>query len=633
MKIFLRSWAFIVLILALFGCSANPLGTNKLKVLHIGVSADDKALLEALRKKLGNNRIKIIENITSDKAIKLLLAGNIDAYIGTLEVPNLYKEEIREEIFARDAIAIVVHPSNKINNLNRNQLIEIFSRQLSNWRTINAVDKPVVVVDRPREDLDRIAIYKNLFGTSDLPINVSIQVNKASEVHDAITKFPNAISFTSFRNLSPQLKALSIDNIPANANNIHKGYYSLSRPVALYAVNNKLGPNQKMDSFMNLLRFLYSAKGQELIPKLAMMPLTEAELQLLKIEEDTVLIGVAAPLEGAYTDLGKSVVDAVSLAADEINELGGINGKHVELIVCNDKAQVSSALDCANKFAKAGVAGVIGHLTSQASIEASKIYVEHGIVQISPASTHPWLTERPGARGFVFRTIGRDDKQAELIAALIKGLKATHPLKVTIFNNNTLYGATLATLVENEINKSAIDKVVEIKAIEENKNQYHGEVASIESHVLVFVGEYGAAAQIVKELALSNKANVIFIGADGVFSGRFIQNAGLRAENAYVTGNCVDKDSEMIKQFVEKFKDKFKSEPSAFSMNSYDAMMILTHAIRNAEQNQDLSINEAVKRTKYQGLTGQIFFNEMGDPVLPRMCIYQVHNGRFVKYE
>ena len=616
---------FFLLVFFLLESCSSLYQTNS-KTLVIAVSNYDYNLARAIQAKFGNKKIHLIKNVDEIKALNLLHTSQIDAYIGTLEIPAVYKNEISEKILVRDAIAIVVHPSNPLNNLSSDQLKDIFSRKTNNWKSLVDLDKPLIVIDRAEKDLSKIALYNSLYSTSELPFEMTMVANKDSDLISAIGKFQNAISLMSFRALNQAVKALSVDNIQANLANVEKGYYPLTRSIFIYSPLNK-----SSSEIQELYNFIFSQKAQDIARDLLYIPLSEAELQLLKTKNSPILIGVSAPMEDLYTDLGKSILGAASIAKDKINARGGINGRMIEIISCNDKAKTTNALECANKFVRENVSGVIGHLTSQTSIEASKIYSRYGIVQISPASTHPLFTERPEVRGFVFRTIGRDDRQARLMADLISHLPGTHPLRVSIFGNNTLYSSTLATMVETEIQKINLDKVSEIKTIKQGQSQHQNEIKNLNSQVLVFIGEYGEAAQIVKELALANKRDVVFIGADGVYSKRFIQEAGLRAENAYVTGNGVDETAPEVKNFVAEFKSRFKSEPSAFAMNSYDAMMVLVDALRAVENKDFTSVSTALKATKYKGLTGLIEFDEIGDLVVPGMCVYIVKNGSFEK--
>ena len=70
------------------------------------------------------------------------------------------------------------------------------------------------------------------------------------------------------------------------------------------------------------------------------------------------------------------------------------------------------AVAAAQKLVNDGVVFVVGHYCSGASIAASKVYETAGILQISPASTNPLLTEQ--GRPNVFRVIGRDDIQGQV---------------------------------------------------------------------------------------------------------------------------------------------------------------------------------------------------------------------------
>jgi branched-chain amino acid transport system substrate-binding protein len=625
---------FSILLALISTACANPfINHPKLKPLNIAFYKNELNLVNKLVKQYNHKQVLISNLSKADEAkiISSLIDGSMDLFIGNLNLPKEASSSIESEIIAKDALVIVTSKDNPVNNIPKAQLRKILSKEIKNWKELHGKNEPILVVDRETNSIEKETIYAELFDNGESISNTNIMVSNIEEVKSTINKFPNAISYVSFSNLDPSLKAVHIDNIPANRENIKEGYFPLTREIRIYYNRSKLKSSQKLESLESLLDFIYS-KGQETVSKAGYMPLSSAEIELIQLKTDPIYIGVAVPLEEPYIDLGHSIVNAAKLAIEESNLQGNIGGRPLALIVCNDKATLKDAINCANKFVDAKVSGVIGHLTSQSSIEASKIYAEHHIVQISPASTHPWFTERPGARGYVFRTAGRDDLQAQLISDLITGLKKVHPIKVTIFNNGTIYGSTLSTLVENELSKTDTVKVVGSKSLVQDASQYHKEVTALNCDVLVFIGEYGDAAQIVKELALSAKPNITFIGADGIFSQGYIESAGLRAEGTYVTGSALDSSPELIEEWGEKFKTRFKTEASPFAMNSYDSTQILIEAIKASVANKT-SINEEVAKTHYQGVTGLISFNSIGDTIQPRMSIYKVSKGQFVKHE
>ena len=70
----------------------------------------------------------------------------------------------------------------------------------------------------------------------------------------------------------------------------------------------------------------------------------------------------------------------------------------------------------ANKFVGDGVKFVVGHFNSGVTMPASEVYQENGILEITPASTNPQITER--GMWNIFRTCGRDDQQGAVAGRL-----------------------------------------------------------------------------------------------------------------------------------------------------------------------------------------------------------------------
>src|SRR5215203_5806914 len=122
-----------------------------------------------------------------------------------------------------------------------------------------------------------------------------------------------------------------------------------------------------------------------------------------------ILIGSAAPLTGSNAWMGEQLQQGAEMAVRDINISGGVVGKKIKLVIADDACEGPQAVAAAEKLAGDGVAFVAGHLCSAASISASEVYHKARIVQISPGSTNPMLTEL--GRSNVFRVCGRDDLQ------------------------------------------------------------------------------------------------------------------------------------------------------------------------------------------------------------------------------
>ena len=120
-------------------------------------------------------------------------------------------------------------------------------------------------------------------------------------------------------------------------------------------------------------------------------------------------ISTAGPITGQYASFGEQMKRGAEMAVADINAAGGVLGQQLVLLIGDDACDPKQAVAVANKFVSDGVQFVAGYFCSGSSIPASKVYEEEGILQISPASTNPKLTEEGGDN--VFRVCGRDDQQ------------------------------------------------------------------------------------------------------------------------------------------------------------------------------------------------------------------------------
>lgn len=100
----------------------------------------------------------------------------------------------------------------------------------------------------------------------------------------------------------------------------------------------------------------------------------------------TVKVGLSAPFEGRYRDLGYEVLHAVRLAVQQRNDAGGVDGRFlVELVALNDFAEADPAVMQAQKMGvDVGVLGVLGGLVPEAAAAAAPEYERLGLAFLHP---------------------------------------------------------------------------------------------------------------------------------------------------------------------------------------------------------------------------------------------------------
>ncbi len=350
----------------------------------------------------------------------------------------------------------------------------------------------------------------------------------------------------------------------------------------------------------------------------------------LDSNEDTYKIAVIAPQIGPYKSLGNSIIHGAELAVINKNATGGINGKKIELIKVDDGGLSGEGTWRARNLVEQMVLGVIGHLNSDISIPASEVYSKAMIAEITPGSTNPFFTERERVRGYVFRTIGRDDDQGKLAGrfAIQKGFK-----KLAILYNNRSYGSSLASEFVKEVEKEkSSSQIVFYKSYKVDTKNFKEEVSQLKTNspdFLFFVGEYGDASKFLKEYKLSG-LKTTFLGSEGVFDEDFIEDTKGVSEGALVISLPEVNDE----SFIKTYKDKFGKNIGSYSANSYDATNILISAIQKVKQKNSEKIAKAIKEIKdFPGLTGSLSFDEKGDLIEPKFTIYKVKGSKFVSLE
>lgn len=343
-------------------------------------------------------------------------------------------------------------------------------------------------------------------------------------------------------------------------------------------------------------------------------------------------IAVVAPQSGPYSLLGNSIIRGVEFAVNEINSKGGIAGKKVVLIKEDDGGLVGEGAFFAYRLTRTEMLlGVIGHLNSDISIPASDFYSRAKIPQISPGSTSPYFTERDLTKGYVFRTIGRDDTQGKILADYV----VKHGLKrVAILYNNRAYGKMLAGEFDKSLKSAPVavkPSVVFYEMIEVGKKDYGAllsRISSLKPDAIFLAGEHDDAGNLVKDFDKYSLSSVQFLGGDGIDNTEFINIAGRNSEGAVV----ISPSPIVNNSFTEKYKKAYNEEPTGYAANSYDAANILMEAIKKSKEKNPENVAKEIALTKdFMGVTGSITFDERGDLTSPGFVLSTVKDGMFVK--
>ena len=179
-------------------------------------------------------------------------------------------------------------------------------------------------------------------------------------------------------------------------------------------------------------------------------------------------------MRGPFAMLGEQMKQGAELAVADLNAKGGVLGQKVKLISGDDKCDPEVAVTVAKFMVNQGVNFVAGHFCSAASIAASDIYSQDDILLISPASTHPLLTDR-GLEN-VFRVSGRDDQQGIIAGNLLADQFGGK--KVAIVHDGQPYSLSLAEAAKSQLNSRGMNESV-FQAVEPGAKDYGALVTTL----------------------------------------------------------------------------------------------------------------------------------------------------------
>ncbi|NMG00756.2 branched-chain amino acid ABC transporter substrate-binding protein [Aromatoleum toluolicum] len=348
-------------------------------------------------------------------------------------------------------------------------------------------------------------------------------------------------------------------------------------------------------------------------------------------KEVVVRIGHAGPLTGPAAAFGKDGENGARLAIEDANAKGiKIGGDTVkfELVSEDDQADPRTATTVAQRLTDSGVKGVVGHVTSGASIPASRIYEQAGIPVITPSSTSPKLTQQ--GYKMTFRVIANDLQQGNALGKYaVDQLKAR---KIAVIDDRTAYGQGLADAFANAVKSSGgqiagreftNDKATDFMAI-------LTKIKAMNPDAVFYGGMDAQAAPLARQMKQLGMTAKLMTG-DGGCTGEMIKMAG---DALSATTFCTQAGIPLDKMpggatFRTQFKQRFGNDIHVYAPYAYDAMMSVIEAMKAANSVEPAKYQPALRSLAYQGVTGPVAFDDKGDIKGGAITVYNFDAGKW----
>jgi phosphate transport system substrate-binding protein len=210
---------------------------------------------------------------------------------GTVDIANASRAMKPEEIaaaeangitpvkfvVARDAIAVVVHPSNPVDRLTLQQISDIYTGKITNWSQVGGVDRPIVLLSRESNSGTYVYFLENVIRLgdkeSDLLFSSDTLLMSSSEgISAEVRQNPNAIGYDGLGYVTPDQKVVAVARdangsyVLPSADTVNDGSYPISRPLYMYTAGE---PTGEIKVYLDWIL----SEGQALVQELGFVPL------------------------------------------------------------------------------------------------------------------------------------------------------------------------------------------------------------------------------------------------------------------------------------------------------------------------------------------------------------------------
>ncbi|AFA48969.1 branched-chain amino binding protein precursor LivK2 [Acetobacterium woodii DSM 1030] len=342
-----------------------------------------------------------------------------------------------------------------------------------------------------------------------------------------------------------------------------------------------------------------------------------------------VKIGFIGPMTGDAAIYGSSAEEGAKLAVTEINAAGGIDGKDIELIAYDSKADQTEAINAYNRLRdQDGVVAVIGGTLSGETLAMKDIMVSDKMPVLTPTATAVEVTQDAPN---IFRACFLDDYQGQAAGNFAFGTLGAKTAALLIGTGNP-YSEGVSDAFKTSFTAKG-GTIVGSESYGTTDKDFSAQLTKIKemNPDVVFVPDYvqtvGPILQKAKEMGITAK----FVGADG-WDGVQEEYADAAQGNYFTNHYAADSPSEIVQNFITAYKAEYNSVPNSFAALGYDAVYAMADAIKAAGSTDSEAIIKALNNTDYAGVTGNLKFDDQGNPKDKEVTIIKIDGGE-LKYE
>lgn len=200
--------------------------------------------------------------------------GNSDIFAE--EKDGIDASQLVDHKVAVVGMAAVVNPDVKVDNLTQQQLIDIFTGKITNWKDVGGPDQKINIVNRPKGSGTRATFKKYALNGAEEAQGIAMEQDASGTVRKTIAETPGAIGYLALSYIDSSVRPLKIDGVEPTAANIVDNKYKVWAYEHMYTKGQPTGEVKKF------LDFIMSDEVQKnLVTQMGYIPVTD-----MKVERD-----------------------------------------------------------------------------------------------------------------------------------------------------------------------------------------------------------------------------------------------------------------------------------------------------------------------------------------------------------
>jgi branched-chain amino acid transport system substrate-binding protein len=347
-------------------------------------------------------------------------------------------------------------------------------------------------------------------------------------------------------------------------------------------------------------------------------------------EAGEILVGEYGSMTGGQATFGVSTHNGIMLAVDEINAAGGVNGRKIRILTEDDQSKAEEAANAVTKLiSQNNVVAVLGEVASSNSLAAAPICQSNKVPMITPSSTNPRVTE---VGDYIFRMCFIDPYQGEAMANYLTQKVGVKKAAILI-DVKSDYSTGLASFFERTFTKNG-GQITGKQSYAQGDSDFRSQLTAIKAgnpDVIFVPGYYNDIGQIAiqaRDLGMQQP----LAGGDGWESPKLIEIGGKALEGSFYSNHYhVDDPAPAVREFVQKYQERFGQKPDSLAALGYDSTRVLADAIKRAGTTDGPKLRDAIAATKgFSGVTGIVNLGADRNPIGKKLVVLEIRNGNLV---